>query len=198
VADSIMTDKTQKFDYLDEHLPYMLKMMRHNFKKINENLFYLDWNAFLESFAVNARNLVQFLDNRDTGNFMARSFVSDFRIRKGDIQGAMKKLDEQVFHLAKNRSRGAEGKFNTAYAKKVFDWIESGMSEFIEALSPDEKNMWNAQKADPESDKTSISRGYTGAGGPPSASAAISTTSSTTSSMKVYTTSVPHDDKKKS
>jgi len=110
-----MADQVQKFDYLDEHLPYMLGTLRYNLGKLDHPQHFRDWNAYIESFAVNARNLVQFLDNADTGNFKASDFIEGFRIRKGDIQGPLAKLRDQVFHLGKTRPRDADGKFDLTY-----------------------------------------------------------------------------------
>src|SRR5690348_6320725 len=107
-----MADGQQKRDYLDEHIPYMLKMLRYTDGQMLQEQHYLSWNAHFESFAVHARNLVNFLANKDTGNFKAHEFVPDFKARTSDIGGLMSKLDQQVFHLAKARPRDVVGKFN--------------------------------------------------------------------------------------
>jgi hypothetical protein len=125
----------RKKDYLDEHLPYMLKMLRYTYKQMLEQQHYLSWNAHFESFAVHARNLVAFLTNNDTGNFKAKEFVAqDYKAVKGDLQGPMKKLDEQVFHLAKTRPTDVVGKFDTKHAEIVSRWIEKNFADFLNQL----------------------------------------------------------------
>jgi hypothetical protein len=119
-----VTTEQQKHDYLDEHLPYMLKMLRYTYGQMLQRQHYLSWNAHFESFAVHARNLVNLLTNGDKGNIKAKDFAENFRARIGDASGAMSKLDQQVFHLAKERPKNAVDKFNTEHAKAVYDWIE--------------------------------------------------------------------------
>src|SRR3981189_2884944 len=114
-----MNEDQQKRDYLDEHLPYMLKMLRYTYGQMLQKQHYLSWNAHFESFAVHARNLVKFLTNSDARNFKAHKFVQDYKARVGDIQGAMAKLEQQVFHLGKNRPPTFVGKFNTEHAQEV-------------------------------------------------------------------------------
>jgi hypothetical protein len=174
-----MATKKEKFDYLDEHLPYMLGSTRYDFEKLTQPLFFRDWNASFQSFSVNARNLVEFLTNGDKGNFKASDFTEGFRCRKGDIQGPMRKLDEQVFHLGKSRPRDGTGKFNLAAAKEVLDWIEQGMTEFIQKLATKDREAWNAKKADPQFDEVVPSKGWTGPGSPQSASSSIVSTTHT-------------------
>lgn len=181
-----MADQTQRRDYLDEHLPYMLATVRYNFNKLGQPQYFRDWNAYFESFAVNARNLIQFLDNADTGNFKASDFIAGFRIRKGDIQGPLVKLRDQVFHLGKSRPRNAGQKFDLSYAKIIFTWIEAGMEEFLEALPEEYKKHWNATKADPGADRPGLlTTGPTGPSAPRSASSSITATTSTSSSINL-------------
>jgi hypothetical protein len=180
-----VTPQEQKSDYLDEHLPYMLSQLIYDFKKLSQGIHFRDWNTSFQSFAVNARNLVAFLTNGDTGNFRAGDFIKDFKIRKGDIQGPMTKLDQQVFHLGKSRPREEAGKFDVSAAREVFDWIDKGMKEFVVALSPEDKKLWNARKADPEYDASSyLTLGPTGPGAPQSASSSIKTINATTGGVQ--------------
>ena len=180
-----MDDRQQKFDYLDEHLPYMLGQMRYDYNKLKQPLHFRDWNASFQSFAVNARNLVQFLTNGDTRNFKANDFIPEFRNRKGDIQGPMKKLDDQVFHLGKARPREEDKKFGFAAANDVFDWIEEGMNDFLGRLSLEDKKVWNAKKAEPRFEEASApTLGPTGPAAPPSASSSITISNATTGSVE--------------
>ena len=115
----------QRRDYLNEHLPYEMKMLRYTYGQMQHRQHYLSWNAHYESFAVHARNLVNLLTNGDTGNFKASDFVPGYRARIGDAQGSMGKLRTQVFHLGKKRPRTVIDKFNTEPgAKEVVEWIE--------------------------------------------------------------------------
>jgi hypothetical protein len=146
----------EMFDYLDEHLPYMLKMLRYTFGQIKKDQWYLDWNAYFESFAVNARNLVEFLTNGDKGNMKATYFIlggfhrAKNESNKNNITNLMKALDEQVFHLGSGRPREQSLKFGREAVGRVYPWIEKYMKEFVDALPKDGegKNKFNAEKAE--------------------------------------------------
>jgi hypothetical protein len=190
----------QKFEYMDEHLPYVLKMVRHDFKKINNEQNQLDWNSYFQSFAVSARNLVVDLTNadKDNRNVRAGDFVEGFRARKGDISGPMIALDTQVFHLGKNRSREADRKFNIENAKSVLEWIDDSMKQFLEALAennPNDRKNWNANKSDcSKDDRGPATRGPTGPGTPfLSASSSVTSTVTTALSKINQTSSVSSD-----
>jgi hypothetical protein len=142
-----------KRDYLEEHIPYMLKMLRYTYEQLNKPRHYLSWNAHFESFAVHARNLTNLLSNSDKGNVKADDFVrGGYKARKGDLAQLIKRLDEQVFHLAETRPRNVIGKFSTKNAKPVFEWIESHFADFLSYLSPKDQEMFDANKADPTKD----------------------------------------------
>jgi hypothetical protein len=177
-----MTTEQQKHEYLDEHLPYMLKMVRYTYGEMLQPQSYLSFNAHFESFAVNARNLANFLTNADTGNFKSCEFAEGFKARKDNVAGLTQKLEQQVFHVAKNRPRyKADGKFDTGDAKPVLDWIEKNFREFLDALPQHLRKIFNEQKAEPEkfirwssnsmtsTSAESIFASFTGPGPPPKA-----------------------------
>lgn len=187
-----MDNQQQKFDYLNEHLPYMQAQARYDYSKLKQPLPFRDWNASFQSFAVNARNLVGFLTNGDKHNFKASDFIPEFRNRKRDIQGPMTKLDAQVFHLAKARPKVNDKKFGLEAASEVFAWIEQGMNEFVTGLSPDDKKAWNCKKADPTfDDDAGPSTGPTGPASPQSASSSIFSSTTHTTSVTPEFTLVP-------
>jgi hypothetical protein len=163
----MVTDK-QKIDYLDEHLPYMLKMLRYTHTELSLEQHYLQWNAKLESFAVHARNLEKFLSNNDTGNFKACDIIPNFRISPQEIAPLMTKLEAQVFHLGKSRSRDKAGKISTAEINKMYLWVEEKFTEFLVKLSPEFRPFFNDKLANPNLDEEFYtSTGPTGPAGPP-------------------------------
>jgi hypothetical protein len=181
---SQMATKQQLFEYLDEHLPYTLKQLRHSQRKINQEQHYLDWNSFFQSFAVNARNLVDFLVDKDARNMRARDFIPNYIVRKGDLAGRMNTLDQQVFHLAKVRPREPIGKIDTGAAGVVFEWIEEEMMDFLAALPSELRQQWNADKADPDKYPPGPpTTGPTGPGLAPSASSSVTASTTTLSTI---------------
>jgi hypothetical protein len=157
---------TEQRDYLEEHLPYELKMLRYTYGQMLQEQHYLSWNAHFESFAVHARNLVKFLTNSDTGNLKAGDFVQDYRARIGDEKGAMTRLLNQVFHLAKKRPKEVVDKFDTKDAKEVSDWIEKNFRDFLSKLECEQRDLFDKAKSDPNNDNALyITVGPTGPGG---------------------------------
>ena len=155
-------NEDQKADYLKEHLPYALKMVRYTFEQMQTVLFYLDRNSKFEAFAVRARNLVNFLTNSDTGNMKACYFFPEgFSASKtNDVKQAVQKLEQQVFHLGKDRPKGNSPlKFDTEHARKIFDWIEAEMKVFIGQLPKNLKKHWNGALAVPESETAHLKVG---------------------------------------
>lgn len=174
-----MGDQEQnRANWLGDHLPYELKMLRHTYAQMLKPQFYLDWNAFYESFAVHARNLANFLTNDDRKNFKACDFVQNFKARKGNLAKITSMLDMQVFHLVKDRPVTNTGKFNTEHAKKVLDWIEDEMTNFLARLSAEDKKLWDESKARSDvQGQTPLSVGPTG----------VDSTSSFSSSSSSFT-----------
>jgi len=140
-------------DYLEEHLPYMLKMLRYTYAQMQQQQHYLSWNAHFESFAVHARNLTRFLTNNDKGNFKANEFASEYRAQIGDESGPMSRLQRQVFHLAKRRPKDVVAKFDIDDAKGVIDWIETNFADFLSKLEPAERALFDEPKSLPDSDQ---------------------------------------------
>ncbi|MBI5319799.1 hypothetical protein [Bradyrhizobium sp.] len=144
-------EEKQKKDWLDEHLPYELKMARYSIAQMRgTSVFYLDWNAYHSSFAVSACNLAAFLTNGEKkgNNLQACDFVQNFKSRKDNLAGIFSKLEPQVFHLGKARPTD-EGKFNLHEAEKILHWIEEEMAKFISQLGTWRKH-WNEARSKPE------------------------------------------------
>ena len=135
-------ERKAKKNWLKEHLPYELKMMRHSLRRLNEvpRPWFLDWNAFLASFCVSAGNLTAFLTNKEgKNNFRACDFVKNVRSRKTDeLKTPFVKLEPHVFHLGKFRATDEErdAKFNLDDAKLIAQWIETEIAKFIKQLPP--------------------------------------------------------------
>ena len=99
-----MSSINERTNYLREHLTYELLMARYALRKLSVQTSQLDWNCYLEAFAVHARNMANFLTNDDGNNEKAKYYVADFSASKPQqISSAFDRLNKQVLHLAKNR-----------------------------------------------------------------------------------------------
>src|SRR5205814_9444036 len=101
-----------KIEYINEHLFYEYEMLQYSLDKLKSCTDQLDWNAYFVSFVVFGRNLYRFLLNRrDNRTFRVGDFTDGYRPPKpGQIAGIIQKLDAQVLHLGKGRTKLPEGK----------------------------------------------------------------------------------------
>lgn len=137
-----------KFEYIKEHLPYEIEMMRHAHEKLNMGACPADWNAFYQSFAVNARNMYMFLTNEDGSNVKAKNFVKEFKSKKNDLTKAIHyKFLMQVFHLGSIRPINPKNKISLKEINLYFIWICENIERFFELLSGDYRRLWPDQKA---------------------------------------------------
>jgi len=137
--------------HLTEHIPYELLMLRHARCRLYQPDGQLNWNAFLEAFAVHARNLLDFLMNRkDSRNLKASEFKSAYRPpAHRDLDGIMEKLRVQILHWGKRRPSDPGEKLDVADADKLCQWIEDATARFLTSLSPEHRKHWDEDRARP-------------------------------------------------
>jgi hypothetical protein len=137
-------------EFLQHHISYELMMLRYTHARMHDTRHQLQWNAYMESFAVHARNFEYFLDNikeGDSRNYVANDYVfPDFTPSRKPIQ-IHQKISTYVVHLGTARSGEAEKKFNRERADKALKWIEDNFTRFLASL-PD-KSWWEDRFADP-------------------------------------------------
>ena len=141
VLDIAMTED-EKIAAPREHLHYEVVMMRWAFEQIPTVPPSLVRNAFIESFALHARVLYEFLVSKkvkNNPNVLAKYYVKDFK--PDGIADASRKiimLNEQIFHFTKRR---------TDDDKWVLQWIEGALDEFksrLKHLKPSYSTDWLA------------------------------------------------------
>jgi hypothetical protein len=103
--------------------------MRYAYARINQPSPQLDWNALADSFAVHSHNFFDFLTgDTNSRNFKASDFISRFKIPKGAKRNAIKskldKINHQIMHLSKDRTKESSEKMDLEIAKIVYDWLE--------------------------------------------------------------------------
>src|SRR5579872_4487128 len=103
-----MPDEILKEIFAD-HLPYEIDMLRFTFNKLAQGgLAKEENNTYLEAFAVHARSLMDFFQNRQSkaDDVVAGDFTSTFVPKINDkvkpLSGIRTKLNKQVFHLTKD------------------------------------------------------------------------------------------------
>jgi hypothetical protein len=168
----------EQLNYLKEHLPYTLQMLRYTHRYLMTKPASLEWNTYYEAFAVNARNFDRFLTNNNKGNFKSNEFTNKYKhqTRKKAAEGIFQRIENQVFHFGKRRPIGKTGKVDSRQIDTIYKWLESEISTFYDALPPEYQLLWDLQIADPhKAIEVSVSLS-----GPPSTSTSVVSIASVT------------------
>ena len=107
-----MASQEQKIEHLSHHLPYEVLMLRHAHSRMNSPGYPLDWNAYYEAFALHARVLLDFLENKSDGrNFRKSDFSDTFKAETDqEIQRIVRQeMNCQVLHFGKSRKSEPSG-----------------------------------------------------------------------------------------
>jgi len=113
----------------------------------------LDWNAYYEAFAVHARVLLDFLENKsDARNFRKSDFSGTFKAETDqEIQRIVRQeMNCQVFHFGKSRKSEPSGKVDLEKVNRVHKWVMDNFSRFLAELDDDLKGHWDPDRANPE------------------------------------------------
>ena len=138
-----MASEQEKIAYLEEHLSYEMVMLNYTFMRVltlrpSTPEGQLDCNAFLESFALHARNLVDFFSERSRENCRnASDYVTDFEAPdQTRVKQALARLDRQTLHMTSLQATDPQEKFNTGDARELYAWIVPAILKFQGQLDP--------------------------------------------------------------
>jgi hypothetical protein len=141
-----LTDQ-QISDCFLEHLPYEIDMLRGTLSllrvgDINPIAHY----SRIESFAIHARNLLEFFMRRGECDFDPRIFAiegyelySQTQILDADL---IKKINEQISHLSKDRTRNPNEKLGPTDWETISASLEAEIERFAINLSKLFKMQW--------------------------------------------------------
>ena len=137
-----MASEQEKIAYLEEHISYDVLVLNYAFRRVltsppsrqNE----LDFNAYLESFGVHARNLVAFLSEQSPGdNRNASDYVPDFQAPdQVRVQQVLFRLEKQILHATAFRATDPQEKFTIDDARQLYAWIVPAILRFQDQLGP--------------------------------------------------------------
>jgi len=143
--------EAEKIAFLQERAGYDLAMLNYTFMRVvtarpSTAEDQLDRNAFLESFAVHARNLVSFLSPKsqaDEAN--ATDYVADFEAPdRSRLQGPLLRLEAQILNVTASRMTTPEGRFSVDDARGLYIWIVPAILKFEEKRPPRYRASLNA------------------------------------------------------
>jgi hypothetical protein len=141
-----MVTDNDRLEYCREHLPYEMVMLRFTHENLKRDIDQLTGNAFIESFCVHTRNLLDFFHNHKYADnsqlrLTAIHFVdaeSMFKKKRkfgGDTGKLYKKTHEQVFHMGRRPSKGNE-KLGPEDRQKLRELIEPLWNSFLSDMIP--------------------------------------------------------------
>lgn len=137
-------------NWLRDHLPYELSMLRYTLREMHSAQTQGDYNAYYESFAIHSRVLFDFITGREPKNVRAVCFVPDYdcpKRKRDQVQSFMNKINPAVAHAGPTRPSDLGDKVQRADCVRVGFWIEEMMRPFVSGLSPKDREKWNAEMA---------------------------------------------------
>lgn len=134
-------------EFFTEHLPYEIGMMRASILALaTRQLDGFETNAFIETFCLHARNLIEFFKRKESCDFDPRDFtVAGFKLHKRFIgDGALQRINRQISHLTKGRTADRAQKINGNERVEMLQAIEKEIDRFLQHLTPERRAMWEA------------------------------------------------------
>ena len=149
-----MADEQEKIAYLEERISYELVMLNYTFMRLltsppSSPEEQLDFNAYLESFAAHARNLVAFLSEKSPGDDRnASDYVPDFEAPdQARLQQVLFRLEKQILHATALRATDPQEKFTADDARELYAWIVPAILRFQDKLGPSYRASLNVHGA---------------------------------------------------
>ena len=146
-----MADEQEKIAYLEERISYELVMLNYTFMRLLTSRpsipeGQLDFNAYLESFGVHARNLVAFLSEKSPGGGRnASDYVSGFDAPgQARLRRALLRLEKQILRVTALRATDPQEKFTVDNARELYAWIVPTILRFQGQLDPSYRAGLNA------------------------------------------------------
>ena len=130
-----------------DHVPYEIAMMRATHDALSQGVPPgICSNAYIESFAIHARALINFLNGKDGSR--AQDFAENyFPFASGQIrQGLIEKLNQQIPHITEKRFNTPEEKLNGADIDELRVRIDDELRRFLAHLTPHYREIWDTKK----------------------------------------------------
>jgi|SRR5580700_7177197 hypothetical protein len=130
---------------LGHHIPYEVNMLRALFEKLTSpSPDKLTRNAFIESFHMHARNLIEFFKDDDQCVVDPRRFTaSDYQIEGDFISRNLEtKISQQIVHLTAQRVDNDGLKLDNKERNETIAAIDKQIARFEKNLTPENKMVW--------------------------------------------------------
>jgi hypothetical protein len=138
-----MANEQEKIAYLTERVSYEVVMLNYTFMRLLTSRpstpeEQLDFNTYLESFGVHARNLVAFLSEKSPGEYRnASDYVPDFEAPdQTGLQQVLCRLEKQILQVTALSATDPQEKFTVGDARALYAWIVPAILRFQGKLGP--------------------------------------------------------------
>lgn len=137
-------DESQLAEYLTRHVRYEWNMLAGTRDRLKRRQDPVTKNALIESFCVHARNLIEFYRGSGRKDYIkAKDFTdSSYKARfvpanTGEIGNKLyAKLNQQVAHLAQDRSADPSKKIGAADREIIFEALRKERDRFEPLIKP--------------------------------------------------------------
>src|ERR1700752_522395 len=134
-------------DLMMDHVPYEVSMMRATHDGLIQGLPPGTCsNAYIESFALHDRSLINFLNGKD--GCRATDFANDYVPFAGDRvpKRLIDKLNQQIPHITEKRFNSPEEKLNGEDINELRRRIDAELGYFLDHMKPAYKEIWDTKK----------------------------------------------------
>jgi hypothetical protein len=141
-------DKTAILDDLMmDHVPYEVAMMRATHDGLVQGLQGTCLNAYIESFAIHARSLINFFNGKD--GCRAEDFTDSYTpFACGRVPKRLTdKLNQQIPHITEKRFNSIGDKLNGADITELRTRIDRELDQFLAHMKPHYKEIWDTKKS---------------------------------------------------
>jgi hypothetical protein len=142
-----VTPETQKFAklMLGDAIPYEVGMMRTLYKKlVKGSPCQLRHNAYIESFHMHARNMIEFFKDDKQCAIDPRTFTNkDYQVQGNFISSNLeKRISQQIVHLTHERTDDKKLKLGDQAREQTLAQLEKQIKRFESALLPQWVDVW--------------------------------------------------------
>jgi hypothetical protein len=143
-----------KEEFLTEHLPYEVSMLRATYELARAQKPAAEHNAMVESFLLHARNLIEFYKDRPSCDFDPRMFTNaSYQLNKDFIPEQLAaRINRQVSHLTAKRLSQSADELGPRDWALILRALEEELSRFAKALTKEYAEKWllHQQKPPPK------------------------------------------------
>ena len=133
-----------KEDFFTEHLPYEISMLRATYDLMRAQRPAAEHNAFVLSFLLHARNLIEFYKDRPSCDFDPRMFTNaSFHLNRDFISdGLVAKISKQTSHLTAKRISQAADELGPRDWALILRALEEETTRFVKSLTGEYAGKW--------------------------------------------------------